>query len=143
MDAGLDVIVCVGELLSEREAGRTAEVVIAQLEPVVKVVKDEEEWSRIVIAYEPVWAIGTGKTASPAQAQEVHSDLRNWLAKTISADVSAALRIVYGGSVKPGNCEALIANEDIDGFLVGGAALKKDFLDIIDKSAASASEGGK
>ena len=82
----------------------------------------------MVIAYEPVWAIGTGKVATPEQAQEVHADLRAWLSETIGADAAAALRIIYGGSVKPGNCKDLIKKGDIDGFLVGGASLKPDFL---------------
>ncbi|CAH2064052.1 unnamed protein product [Thlaspi arvense] len=88
-------------------------------------------WSKVVIAYEPVWAIGTGKVASPAQAQEVHDELRKWLAKNVSADVAATTRIIYGGSVNGGNCKELGGQTDVDGFLVGGASLKPEFIDII------------
>ncbi|KAF3553697.1 hypothetical protein F2Q69_00015106 [Brassica cretica] len=88
-------------------------------------------WSNVVIAYEPVWAIGTGKVASPAQAQEVHDELRKWLAKNVSADVAATTRIIYGGSVNGGNCKELGGQADVDGFLVGGASLKPEFIDII------------
>jgi len=91
-------------------------------------------WSNIVIAYEPVWAIGTGKVASPAQAQEVHYELRNWLNVNVSPEVAASTRIIYGGSVNAGNCVELAAQPDLDGFLVGGASLKAEFVDII-KSA--------
>lgn len=84
-----------------------------------------------MIAYEPVWAIGTGKTASPAQAQEVHAQLRQWLKEKISDSVSASTRIIYGGSVTAGNCKELAKEADIDGFLVGGASLKKDFVQIV------------
>ena len=93
------------------------------------------DWSRIVIAYEPVWAIGTGVVASPEQAQEVHAFLRDWLAKEVSPEVGAATRIIYGGSVNPGNCEDLAVKEDIDGFLVGGASLKAGDFATITRSA--------
>jgi len=130
---GIYVAACVGEKLDEREAGRTNEVVFAQLKAIAANVKD---WSKVVIAYEPVWAIGTGKTASPEQAQEVHKDIREWLTANVSAEVSAATRIVYGGSVKPDNAADLAKQPDVDGFLVGGASLKaSDFLPIV--SAAS------
>ena len=89
------------------------------------------DWSKVVLAYEPVWAIGTGKTATPAQAQEVHAALRKWLAENVSAEVSESLRILYGGSVSAANCKELGACPDIDGFLVGGASLKPDFVQII------------
>ncbi|XP_053205155.1 triosephosphate isomerase-like [Panonychus citri] len=128
LDEGLSVIACIGELLEEREAGKTTDVVFAQMSAISKNVKD---WSRVVIAYEPVWAIGTGKTASPAQAQEVHAQLRQWLKEKVSAEVSAATRIIYGGSVTAGNCKELAKEGDIDGFLVGGASLKKDFVQIV------------
>ena len=134
--AGLKVALCIGESLAEREAGTTMEVLLRQLDAVKAVLSDGAVWvDSIVIAYEPVWAIGTGVTASPEQAQQVHADLRaQWLEPNFGADVASGVRIVYGGSVKGANCEALIANADIDGFLVGGAALKDDFLNII-KSA--------
>ena len=93
------------------------------------------DWSRIVVAYEPVWAIGTGVVASPEQAQEVHAFLRDWLAKEVSPEVGASTRIIYGGSVNPGNCEDLAVKEDIDGFLVGGASLKAGDFATITRSA--------
>lgn len=88
-------------------------------------------WDHVVIAYEPVWAIGTGVTATPDQAQEVHEHLRKWLASNVNADVSASTRILYGGSVTGANCVELASKPDIDGFLVGGASLKPEFVNIV------------
>lgn len=130
---GVSVIACIGELLEEREAGKTMEVNERQLAAIADKVSD---WSNVVIAYEPVWAIGTGKVATPDQAQEVHQALREWLAANVNADVAASTRIIYGGSVKPGNANDLGVKPDIDGFLVGGASLKPDFVTIIDAYAA-------
>jgi triosephosphate isomerase len=125
----LKVIACVGELLEEREAGKTNEVVFRQLKAYADSVSS---WTDIVIAYEPVWAIGTGKVASPAQAQEVHAHIRKWLADNVSPEASSSVRIIYGGSVNAANSADLAKKEDIDGFLVGGAALKgPDFATII------------
>lgn len=90
-----------------------------------------KDWSKVVVAYEPVWAIGTGVTASPAQAQEVHKELRGWLAKNVSPQVAEQTRIIYGGSVTGANSAELAKEADIDGFLVGGASLKKEFVQII------------
>ncbi|OIT33115.1 PREDICTED: triosephosphate isomerase, cytosolic [Nicotiana attenuata] len=128
---GLKVIACVGETLEQRESGSTIDVVAAQTKAIADRVKD---WTKVVIAYEPVWAIGTGKVASPAQAQEVHAELRKWLQVNVSAEVAASTRIIYGGSVNGANCKELAGQPDIDGFLVGGASLKPEFIDII-KSA--------
>ena len=151
---GLKVVPCIGEQLEEREAGKTTEVCFRQLKAIADNVSD---WSKVVIAYEPVWAIGTGKTASPEQAQEVHAAIRNWLAENVSAEViiqmvqipvnlrtnywkrsnwfflkvAESTRILYGGSVSAGNCRELAACPDIDGSLVGGASLKPDFVQII------------
>ena len=135
LDAGASAIVCIGESLGEREAGATMDVCLRQLGAVADALAPEQ-WARVVIAYEPVWAIGTGKVASKEQAQEVHAALRAWLATRATPAVAAATRIVYGGSVSAANCAALIAEKDIDGFLVGGASLKPEFADII-KSAAT------
>jgi len=88
------------------------------------------DWSRVVLAYEPVWAIGTGKTATPAQAQEVHAQLRQWLTENVSPEVAQSTRIIYGGSVTAGTAAELASQPDIDGFLVGGASLKPDFVAI-------------
>jgi triosephosphate isomerase len=127
--AGLKPIVCIGETLSEREAGRTLEVVTAQLDAVVKRCT-VRQLVRGALAYEPVWAIGTGRTASPAQAQEVHAAIRARLALADSLN-APSVRILYGGSVKPGNAAELFAQPDIDGGLIGGASLvAKDFLAI-------------
>ncbi|KAG8693449.1 triosephosphate isomerase [Ceratobasidium sp. 395] len=130
--AGLSVILCVGETLEEREAGKTQEVVDRQLAAVTQKVSD---WSKIVIAYEPVWAIGTGKVATCQQAQDVHKDTRAWVAKNISKETAEAIRIIYGGSVNAGNCKESAAQPDVDGFLVGGASLKPEFVDIVNAKA--------
>lgn len=127
---GLNVILCVGETLQDRETGKTLEVVFSQLAAVKDKIKTED-WGRIVIAYEPVWAIGTGVTASPEQAQEVHAEIRKWIMAQLNSDTAEQMRIIYGGSVKPHNAAGLIACDDIDGFLIGGASLKADFFDII------------
>jgi len=127
LKSGLKVIPCIGELLEEREAGKTTEVCFRQLKAIADNITD---WSNVVIAYEPVWAIGTGKTASPEQAQEVHAKLRAWLAENVSAEVAESTRILYGGSVGAANCRELAACPDIDGSLVGGASLKTDFIQI-------------
>ncbi len=123
-------VLCVGETLGERNAGRTAEVVLRQLEAVLERV-GAGGFGTAVLAYEPVWAIGTGQTATPEQAQEVHAVLRAAIARA-DAKIAAALRILYGGSVKGANAAALFAQPDIDGGLVGGASLDlKDFWRII------------
>ncbi|MES2129029.1 MAG: triose-phosphate isomerase [Pseudomonadota bacterium] len=130
LQAGLSPIVCIGETLAEREAGRTEAVVSGQLQAVLDLL-DNEQLARIVVAYEPVWAIGTGKTATPAMAQEVHAQVRAQLmAKNAAA--AATVQVLYGGSMKPDNANELLAQPDIDGGLIGGAALKAtDFLAII------------
>lgn len=125
-------IVCVGETLEDREAGNTEKVVETQLRGSLKGL-DEVRAAGIVIAYEPVWAIGTGKTASPEQAEEVHAFIRKLLGELFTGDVASQIRIQYGGSVKPGNAKELLSQPNIDGALVGGASLKADdFAGIID-----------
>lgn len=128
LSQGLKVIACVGETLEQRESGSTMDVVAAQTKAIAERVKD---WTNVVLAYEPVWAIGTGKVATPAQAQEVHAELRKWLQANVSAEVAASTRIIYGGSVSGANCKELAGQPDVDGFLVGGASLKPEFIDII------------
>ena len=128
---GLLPILCVGELLAEREASETNDVVTRQLENGLAGLSAEKV-SAITIAYEPVWAIGTGLTATPQQAQEVHDFIRKLLANMYSDELAGGIRIQYGGSVKPDNTAELMAQPDIDGLLVGGASLKADgFLAII------------
>ncbi|MBI5433376.1 MAG: triose-phosphate isomerase [Planctomycetes bacterium] len=130
--AGLDVILCVGELLAERDQGVTEHVVSRQLTKGLEGV-DEPDLARVTIAYEPVWAIGTGRTASPEQAGEVHTYLRGVLAGLYTDATAATVRIQYGGSVKPDNIASLMAAPNVDGALVGGAALKLDsFLPIVE-----------
>jgi triosephosphate isomerase len=119
--AGLTPIICVGETLAERDAGETLGRIQAQLEAAIKDIGDDD-LARSLVAYEPVWAIGTGRNATPAQAQEVHRFIRGRLAAR-AAGVAAAVRILYGGSVKPDNIGDLLAQEDVDGGLVGGASL--------------------
>nr|CAG4645057.1 EOG090X0BSC [Leptodora kindtii] len=130
LSAGLSIIPCIGEKLEEREAGQTEEVVFRQLQAIASNIP-EDKWDQVVIAYEPVWAIGTGKTASPEQAQEIHAKLRQWLSENVSVGVSQKTRIIYGGSVTADNCKELAKETDIDGSLVGGASLKPDFIQIV------------
>jgi triosephosphate isomerase len=127
---GLVPIVCVGELLAEREAGKTADVIRRQFEGSLATVT-AAQIENLVIAYEPVWAIGTGKVATPEQAEEVHADLRSLLAKRYNDGSASRVRILYGGSVKPSNAGELLGQPNIDGALVGGASLKvDDFIGI-------------
>jgi len=126
--SGLKVIACIGEKLAEREANETTNVVFRQLKAIADKITN---WDPVVIAYEPVWAIGTGKVATPQQAQEVHAEIRKWLRENVSLDVANSTRILYGGSVNGPNCKSLSTEPDIDGFLVGGASLKGEFLNII------------
>ena len=139
LEAGLTPIVCIGETLDEREAGTTEAVVGAQLDAVLKLLSVEEA-GRIVVAYEPVWAIGTGRSATAEQAQEVHAFLRARLAQK---DASLArVPLLYGGSVKPENALALFGQADIDGGLIGGASLKsEDFLAICEQAKAAGRAG--
>jgi triosephosphate isomerase len=128
--AGLTPIICVGETLAERDAGETLGRIQAQLDAAIKDVADDD-LTRSLIAYEPVWAIGTGRNATPAQAQEVHRFIRGRLAGR-AASVAAGVRILYGGSVKPDNIADLLAQDDVDGGLVGGAALSApSFIQIV------------
>jgi len=133
--AGLIPIVCVGETLDEREAGRMVEVVSMQVRgSLAGVTGDEMKAGKLVIAYEPVWAIGTGRTASKEQAQEAHALIRRVLAELTCGTAATAVRIQYGGSMKPDNAAELLAMPDIDGGLIGGAALKADSFAAIIKA---------
>jgi len=129
VEGGLTVVYCVGETLQEREAGRTQEVVSAQLDAGLG---EDVDLGRVILAYEPVWAIGTGRTATPEQAQQVHAFIRSRLADHFGTDRAESMRVLYGGSVKPDNAEAILGQNDVDGVLVGGASLvAQDFVAII------------
>jgi triosephosphate isomerase len=137
LDGGLRVIICVGESEAERDAGKTQERVGTQLSAAIAPLL-AEDLDKVVVAYEPVWAIGTGRTASPAQAQEVHAFIREQLVARFG-DAGRSIRLQYGGSVKPGNAKDLMSQPDIDGALVGGASLKaEDFAAIVKATRPSA-----
>ncbi len=134
LETGLEAVFCVGETLEERESGRTFAVLERQLGALRRVAPDQA--GRLVVAYEPVWAIGTGRTATPAQAQEAHAEVRRLAGAILGADAAATLPLLYGGSVKPGNAPDLLAQDDVDGLLVGGASLDGDsFADILGAAA--------
>lgn len=128
----VNVVLCIGETLNERESNQTLDVIQEQLKVVADELKETQYWNNIVIAYEPVWAIGTGKVASPEQAQDVHKFIRTWISDNLGQNFVNNMRIIYGGSVSEKNCKELIQQNDIDGFLIGGASLKQSFKDIID-----------
>jgi len=130
LDKGIKVLACCGEPLENREAGTTNDFVFPQIKAYADVFT-AADWENVVIAYEPIWAIGTGLTATPEQAQETHADIRQYLAEIAGADVAANTRILYGGSASGATAPGLSAKEDIDGFLVGGASLKPEFADIV------------
>ncbi|CAG9467724.1 unnamed protein product [Pedinophyceae sp. YPF-701] len=130
LSKGLKVLPCIGETLEQREAGELWNVLDAQMRAIVSNI-ETNQWSDVVIAYEPVWAIGTGVVASPEQAQEVHAWLRKWMIDNVGAEIADTTRILYGGSVKGANAAELGGQEDVDGFLVGGASLDaKEFITI-------------
>lgn len=133
LEAGLTPILCVGETLTEREAGETESVVAGQLEGCLEGIEISEA-EDLVVAYEPVWAIGTGKTATPEQAQETHAFIRAKLTQFFGADLAGKMRIQYGGSVKPENAADLMGQSDIEGALVGGASLDADAFAAIVRS---------
>lgn len=127
---GIKAILCIGEKLEERECGQTEAVVLQQLSDSLKEIEINSD---ILIAYEPVWAIGTGKTATPEQAQEVHHLIRNWLKENYNEEISESTPILYGGSVKPENIKELLKQDDIDGGLIGGASLdSKKFIEMLE-----------
>jgi len=123
VDKGLSTLTCIGEKLDARESGKTFDVLDEQLKPLADILS-EDDWEKVVLAYEPVWAIGTGKVATPEQAEETHAYIRKWLADNVSEKVSESVRIQYGGSVNDKNAAELGQQPNIDGFLVGGASLK-------------------
>ncbi|MEO1228075.1 MAG: triose-phosphate isomerase [Myxococcota bacterium] len=136
LDSGLSVILALGETLDQREAGDTLAVVERQLDAGLKGLS-AAALERVVVAYEPVWAIGTGRTATPEQAQEVHAALRSGVSKAFGAEAAGGVRIQYGGSVKPGNAADLFAQPDIDGGLIGGASLKVDDFSAVCETAGA------
>lgn len=131
LDAGMNIIFCFGEDLKDRKSNKHFDIVKNQLENTVLKLK-KESWGNIILAYEPVWAIGTGETASPEQAQEMHQYVRNCVSKCYDESVSESISILYGGSVKPSNANEIFSKKDVDGGLIGGAALlASDFNEII------------
>ncbi|GAB6166534.1 triose-phosphate isomerase [Thermostilla marina] len=139
LDAGLQPIVCLGETLAQRKADKTLEVIRRQFEGSFAALS-AEQMLKCVIAYEPVWAIGTGETATPQQAEEVHDALRKLLRDRYNAEVADAVRIQYGGSVKPDNAADLFSQPDVDGGLIGGASLKADQFEAIIAAGQKVSE---
>lgn len=139
--AQLKVIFCVGELLAEREAGKTESVLDTQMSGGLKGI-DAASLANLVIAYEPVWAIGTGVTATPAQAEASHAFLRSWLSRNYNPVLAETVRIQYGGSVKPDNARELLSQPNVDGALVGGASLKPDQFCPIIRAAAELAQAG-
>ena len=128
---GQEIIFCFGEQLEERKDGKHFEVVVSQIEKALFEV-DAADWKNIILAYEPVWAIGTGETASPEQAQEIHAYVRKFIAENYTSKIAEATSILYGGSVKPNNAKEIFSKPDVDGGLIGGAALKvNDFVAIV------------
>ncbi len=125
LEHGLNVVFCCGEVLEDRKSGQHFDVVERQLHEVLSGLNNSE-WDQITIAYEPVWAIGTGETATPEQAQEMHAFIRNWVKEQQGDARAAVVRILYGGSMKPDNAAALLQQPDVDGGLIGGASLKAD-----------------
>ena len=130
---GMTVIFCFGEELKDRKADQHFEVVKQQLKEGLFHINDAD-WSKIILAYEPVWAIGTGETASPEQAQEMHAEIRKMITEEFSKEIADKVAILYGGSVKPANAQEIFAKEDVDGGLIGGASLKADDFLAIAKS---------
>lgn len=136
LKGGISPIVCVGESLEERESGKHLDIIIRQLQAAFEGISEEEAGNSI-IAYEPVWAIGTGRNASPEQAQEMHLAIRNWIADKYSKQMADSFSLLYGGSCKPSNASELFAQPDVDGGLIGGASLiAKDFIAIIEAMRA-------
>jgi len=130
IDAGLKVMFAIGEQKEEREAGTTMKVCAGQLEPLSAALSNDD-WDKVAIAYEPVWAIGTGLTATPEMAQATHADIRKWISENVDAGIANKTRIQYGGSMKGANAVGLLSQPDIDGGLIGGASLKADFFNVI------------
>jgi len=135
--AGLKVIACIGETLEQRKSGKWLSILTQQLQGIASEVQGA--WDNIVLAYEPVWAIGTGEVATPQQAQEAHAAIRKWLRNNVNDNVADSVRIIYGGSVSGKNAKELATQGDVDGFLVGGASLKPEFVDIVNSTDSQAS----
>lgn len=138
LNKDLKIIACCGEPLESRQAGKTNDFVFPQIKAYADVFS-KDDWKNVVIAYEPIWAIGTGLTATPEQAQDTHAAIRQYLGQVTSADIAASTRILYGGSATAATAPGLSAKPDIDGFLVGGASLKPEFADIVNAKGSTKS----
>ncbi|KAI9265580.1 triosephosphate isomerase [Sporodiniella umbellata] len=128
LDAGLSIVICVGEKLADREAGLASQIISHQMKSFAQKIQD---WTNVVIAYEPLWTIGTGKAATPEQAQEILQYIRHWLRENVSYDTAQKTRILYCGSVNGKNCKEFANKPDVDGFLVGHACLRPEFASIV------------
>lgn len=131
LDARLKVMFAIGETKEQREAGKTLQVCAEQLKPLASLLPKASDWENVAIAYEPVWAIGTGLTATPEMAQETHLGIRQWISQNVASSVAKSIRIQYGGSMKGKNAKDLLAQPDIDGGLIGGASLTADFFNVV------------
>ena len=129
---GVKIIFCVGETMIERESGMTNKILAQRLDSLKQWI-GADQWVNVVIAYEPVWAVGTGQTPTSTQIQEAHENIRFWVEREVHPEIARNLRIIYGGSVTKDNANDLIQERDVDGFLVGGASITPDFKDIVEK----------
>ncbi|CAH7684858.1 triosephosphate isomerase [Phakopsora pachyrhizi] len=137
LESNLSVIACIGEDLTERGSNKTFQVIESQLDCIKKgIEKHHQNWDKVVIAYDPIWVIGTSQVVTPKRAQEVHKSIREWLKKNVNEETAEKIRIIYAGGVNAGNCLELSCGMDVDGFLVGGASLRPEFVEIVNSGKA-------
>lgn len=128
---GVKIVFCIGETSIERQSGLTNKVLVNKLQSLAQFIH-ADQWANVVIAYEPVWAVGTGETPTSSQVQEAHENIRYWIERRVHPEIARSIRIIYGGSVNVKNSKELIQMKDVDGFLVGGASITADFKDIVE-----------